>query len=245
MGLKRLYQEEPCKVVNEKKFMSLITKNILAYHSPQHQHTSVTSEYVKSMLHHSLWNDFVRLLSRSDTGRPSFASKFLDSVRSTGINQIDSAARYLSDNHGGSERLLGTVHAGDKGFKINTKVLFSGNTSDGTLQLEAGRKITPLEEQAKGAERADAFGTLREVNMVERFLNICEGKGYPKPSVYQGQYNLICRGPEKELIPLLRKHNMTFNAYSPLGGGFLPGKLMTGNTAGTRLVALTGAHFHN
>lgn len=81
--------------------------------------------------------------------------------------------------------------------------------------------------------------------MLESFIVICENNGYVKPSVYQGQYNLICRRPEKELLPFLRKHNMTFNAYSPLGGGFLTGKLTLGTAEGTRLRSAYGAHFAN
>lgn len=38
---------------------------------------------------------------------------------------------------------------------------------------------------------------------------------------------------------------MTLNAYSPLGGGFLTGKLTTGNAEGTRLDSAYGQHFRN
>lgn len=91
--------------------------------------------------------------------------------------------------------------------------------------------------------------------MLEEFLAICEEKAYVKPSVYQGQYNLLCRNIEKSLFPTLRKHNIVFNAYrysqnfpistivsltvhcSPLAGGFLTGKLTKGRAEGTRLAA--------
>ncbi|RYC57391.1 hypothetical protein CHU98_g8812 [Xylaria longipes] len=183
---------------------------------------------------------------------PDFASQFLDSVHSTGISQIDTAARYPPDNHGGSERMLGTVRASDKGFTINTKVLFAGQSSDGTLSKEAVRKSVATSLKQLNIDKIgilyahcpDEYGVSNfPVNMLERFLEICDEKGHLKPTVYQGQYNLICRGPEKELIPLLRKHNMKFNAYSPLGGGFLTGNLTTGNAAGTRLGSAYGAHF--
>lgn len=104
---------------------------------------------------------------------PTNVSAFLDTVRDLGIGQIDTAARYPPDNEGGSERMLGTVKAPEKGFIINTKVLFSGNSSDGSLSREAVRKsvansletlgvdkihilyahvpdkVTPIEEQAE------------------------------------------------------------------------------------------------
>jgi aflatoxin B1 aldehyde reductase len=59
--------------------------------------------------------------------------------------------------------------------------------------------------------------------MLEEWLSIAEHEGYVKPTVYQGQYNLLCRGFEETLFPLLRKHHMSFAAFSPLAGGFLLG----------------------
>lgn len=49
--------------------------------------------------------------------------------------------------------------------------------------------------------------------MLEEFLDICEEKGFVKPSVFQGQYNAVCRRPEQDLMPLLRKHGIAFYAY--------------------------------
>ena len=84
-----------------------------------------------------------------------------------------------------------------------------------------------------------------------KYFDICEAKGYVKPTVIQGLYNAVYREWETELFPLLRKHNCVFYAYrylpsllllllstcscrlqiahadntSPLAGGFLTGKL--------------------
>lgn len=44
-------------------------------------------------------------------------------------------------------------------------------------------------------------------------LQICETEGLQKPSCYQGDYNLVTRGMETKLLPILRAHNMTFNAF--------------------------------
>lgn len=43
--------------------------------------------------------------------------------------------------------------------------------------------------------------------------------------MYQGLYNLVCRAGEAELFPVLRKHGISFYAYSPLGGSFLSGDI--------------------
>ncbi|KAL8779025.1 MAG: hypothetical protein Q9213_007140 [Squamulea squamosa] len=70
--------------------------------------------------------------------------------------------------------------------------------------------------------------------MLEKLLRICEEKGLRKPSCYQGDYNLITRGMESKLLPILRAHNMTFNAFRPLAAGFLTGKLINNEHEGTR-----------
>lgn len=70
--------------------------------------------------------------------------------------------------------------------------------------------------------------------MLEKFLSICEERNYVKPSIYQGEYNLVRRDAEDSLFPLLRKHDIRFVAFSPLGGGFLTGKFTAGNAEGTR-----------
>jgi len=70
---------------------------------------------------------------------------------------------------------------------------------------------------------------------VEDYIDVCVKEGYVKPSYYQGQYNAVCRNHEKSLLPLLRKHDMHYVAYSPLAGGFLSGIFTQGtNVSGTR-----------
>ena len=49
--------------------------------------------------------------------------------------------------------------------------------------------------------------------MLEQVLRLCEGKGLQKPSCYQGDYNVVTRGMETKLLPILRAHGMTFNAF--------------------------------
>ena len=49
--------------------------------------------------------------------------------------------------------------------------------------------------------------------MVAEMIEIAERKGFVKPTVYQGQYDIICYGDETELFPLLKKHGTAYNAY--------------------------------
>lgn len=56
---------------------------------------------------------------------------------------------------------------------------------------------------------------------VERICALCKEKGYPLPTVYQGNYSPVARRQETELLPTLRKLNIAFYAYSPIAGGLL------------------------
>ena len=60
-----------------------------------------------------------------------------------------------------------------------------------------------------------------ESETLQEWLKVAEERSYVKPSIYQGQYNLLCRSWEDKLFPLLRQHGIQFSAFSPLAGGFL------------------------
>lgn len=49
--------------------------------------------------------------------------------------------------------------------------------------------------------------------MLEQMVRLCEEKGLQMPSCYQGDYNIVTRGMEMKLLPILRAHGMTFNAF--------------------------------
>lgn len=92
--------------------------------------------------------------------------------------------------------------------------------------------MTPVEEQAEAFDavyRQGKFSKLGICNfspeMLQKYVEICDKHGYVKPSVYQGQYNLLCRTYETTLFEYLRKHNIAFMAFSPLAQGVLTGKV--------------------
>lgn len=85
-----------------------------------------------------------------------------------------------------------------------------------------------FEETLRGIDEAYRAGGFKRfglsnysVGHVKEVLEVCKQKGYVLPSVYQGNYSAIARRAEDELFPLLRQHNISFYAYSPIGGGFL------------------------
>ena len=55
---------------------------------------------------------------------------------------------------------------------------------------------------------------------VQKIYDYGKSKGYILPSLYQGYYNAVARRCEKDLFPLLRRLNITFYCYSPLGAGW-------------------------
>ncbi|KAF2198783.1 Aldo/keto reductase [Delitschia confertaspora ATCC 74209] len=187
-------------------------------------------------------------------------SKLAEDFKRARITGIDCAARYPADNPGGSEKRLGECKLHEEGFAIDTKILIMGNgdgsLSEGKIIESVERSLkmlgvdklnvlychgpdrtTPLEEQASTLDslyRAGKFSKLGISNfdpeMLSSFLAVCKEKGYVKPSVYQGQYNLLCRTYESTLFPLLHKHNVSFIGFSPLAGGYLTGKLTLANS---------------
>ena len=56
---------------------------------------------------------------------------------------------------------------------------------------------------------------------MQKVYDHCKEKGYPLPTVYQGNYSAVARKQEEVLFPTLRKLGMSFYAYSPMAGGFL------------------------
>ena len=55
-----------------------------------------------------------------------------------------------------------------------------------------------------------------------------------RPLIYQGEYNVITRGMERKILPLLRANDMAYYAHCPLAAGFLTGNFTKGQYAGTR-----------
>jgi aflatoxin B1 aldehyde reductase len=167
---------------------------------------------------------------------PKDVTAVLDAFAARGHTQIDTAPNYP-----GSEARLGLANAPAR-FTVHTKILGMGNGTLAPSQIHASIEAslkalkvskvetvffhvpdreTPFEDSARAMHEAWQVGKFNRFGLsnytaaeVQRFLNICEEHGYNKPAVYQGHYNAVARGAEKELFPILRKHGMAFFAYS-------------------------------
>ncbi|KAI0554732.1 Aldo/keto reductase [Xylaria curta] len=181
--------------------------------------------------------------------------RHMAALKAIGVREIDTAALYPFSNPTKSEQIIGKSRLGQEGFLIDTKIMwFNGGkgtlTKDNIpksvedslerLGLEKVNVLyaigpdhdTPLEEQAAAFDavyRQGKFAKLGLCNfspeMLEKYVEIAQSNGYVKPSVYQGQYNMICRTYEATLFPFLRKHDIAFAAFSPLAQGMLTSKL--------------------
>ena len=175
----------------------------------------------------------------SEDGTDEQGIKILNLLKKHNVNVIDSGKVY-----GHSEVALGRINDGS--FLIDTK--WAGGTSPpmtaervledakdsvaklgkvGTFYFHVPDPSTPVEEQLAGVDEAYKAGLFTRFGLsnyqpgqVQEVYDVAKAKGYVLPTVYQGMYSPVNRKTE-ELLPLLRRLGISFNAYSPLAGGFL------------------------
>lgn len=181
-------------------------------------------------------------------------SEFLDSFRSRGYSDIDTARAYPVGRGGTCEQLLGSAQLkigtwANLGTKVQSftpgshrpehiaasieKSLKALNLENVDLMyLHAPDRATPFKDTLAAIDTAYQAGKFERFGLsnfsaaeVDEVIEICQQNNFVRPTVYQGQYNAICRGSEKELVPTLHRHNIAFHAYSPSACGFFTGKV--------------------
>lgn len=187
---------------------------------------------------------------------------FLVALKQHKIRELDTARVY---NAGKSEEDLGSISDVQNDFSVATKapgfspgslsyqnVINNCKASLSALKREkldlyyfhGPDRQTPLEESLRAIDelykegKCASFGVSNyHATEVEEILRLCAKHDFVRPSVYQGGYNPLARAGEKELFPLLRKHNIAFYAYSPLAGGFFsrPSEQLRSPPAGSRM----------
>ena len=174
---------------------------------------------------------------------------FFNAFANRGYHEIDTARHYSPHAPGSSEPRIGAVSAGDR-FAIDSKADYTnGYTKESVLRdIDMSRELlgvtqiniyylhmldreNPLEPLIEALNQAYKEGKIKSwgisnyrADEVQKTIDICEQHGFVKPSVYQGYYNPIVRGGEKELFPILRKYGIAFYAYSPAAAGFFAGR---------------------
>ena len=195
---------------------------------------------------------------------PEGVTSFLKIVKAHNIKEVDTARVYAS---GQSEEMLGLASASNT-FAISTKapafapkslsyekIVDNCNASLAALKvdkvdiyyLHGPDRATPLAEQCRAIGHLYSQGKFNRFGVsnlsdaeVQQIHDICSEEGYVRPTVYQGGYNPIGRGPEVTLFPLLRRLGMSFYAFSPLAGGLLAKPLseVSNPKEGTRFEAM-------
>jgi aryl-alcohol dehydrogenase-like predicted oxidoreductase len=168
--------------------------------------------------------------------------KAFKKAKDLGINFFDTAEAY-----GQSESMLGEALAseGREGLVIATKVMPQNATYGGTLRAadrslkRLGLKCVDLYQLHYPNPLYGLGGTMRAFDKlyldgkiamagVSNFglSGVIKARDLLKSTSLvsdQVQYNLLERGPEKELLPYLQKEGMMLIAYSPLAQGLLSG----------------------
>ena len=169
----------------------------------------------------------------------------------TGGRELDTAYVY---NNGTTESYLGEILPGlnPSDFEIATKVhpRITGKLDRETILMEFAESLkrmnrdkvdllyfhfpdgkTPIEEALETVAELHAQGRVGEFGLsnypawqVVDIAYKCDKIGCPRPTVYQGMYNALCRNVEPELFSAIRSLGMRFYAFNPLAGGMLTGK---------------------
>lgn len=167
----------------------------------------------------------------------------------TGNREMDTAYVY---NGGTTEEYLGEILPKLDGYYLATKVhpRITGKLDRETILMEFNESLrrmnrdnvdllyfhfpdgkTPIDEALETVKELYKQGKIKELGLSNypawQVIDIaykCEKIGCPRPTVYQGMYNALCRNVEPELFPAIRALGMRFYAFNPLAGGMLTGK---------------------
>ncbi|SDA60722.1 MULTISPECIES: aldo/keto reductase [unclassified Janthinobacterium] len=92
----------------------------------------------------------------------------------------------------------------------------------------------PMEDVAGAVRDLIAAGKVKYFGMCEAGVDAISRAHAVQPvSALQSEYSMFTREPEHEILPLLEKLGIGFIPFSPLGKGFLTGKIDAGTTFAT------------
>ena len=188
--------------------------------------------------------EFLSVLEKGGVKDIDTAQMYFDSEKLLG--DVHAASRFSIDTKhiGGAEPGESTkekvIARGEKSLaNLQTKsvsavsIYLMKKKVDKELQVDvfyihAPDRNYPIEDTLAGINELYKAGKFKRfglsnfyANEVEDVIRICKEKNFVLPSVYQGNYSAMARKLETDIFPTLRKHNISFYAYSPIAGGFL------------------------
>jgi aryl-alcohol dehydrogenase-like predicted oxidoreductase len=100
--------------------------------------------------------------------------------------------------------------------------------------------LTPLEETLRALDDAVRAGKVLDVGfsdfpawLVARADALAQAWGLTRPAAIQVEYNLAARDADRELLPMAETLGLGVMDWSPLAGGVLTGKYLSGGAADT------------
>lgn len=177
--------------------------------------------------------------------------KMVKTFLATSNREMDTAYVY---NDGATEHILGEIlpNLDSQSYEIATKVhpRITGKLDRETILMEFTESLhrmkrdsvdllyfhfpdgkTPIDEALETVAELHQQGKIKELGLSNypawQVIDIaykCDKIGCPRPTVYQGMYNALCRNVDPELFPAIRSLGMRFYAFNPLAGGLLTGK---------------------
>lgn len=172
---------------------------------------------------------------------PEAAQEILNVFRKHGFNVLDTARSYSPHANWTCEPLLGQTDFAEWAV-MNTKypptgktpqtkenVADSINESLKALKVDQVNYITchvlrpelaPFPGMCEAVNEAYKAGKVKKYGLsngtpaqVEEIHKLCQENGWLVPTLYQGSYNPADRKDEAEMIPLLRRLGMVYQAY--------------------------------
>lgn len=185
------------------------------------------------------------------TADATASREMYDACRAAGINFFDTAYIYTD---GASETLTGRFVGVERdGLVIATKAAYTGGAGRENLraQFDLSRQRlgmdmvdilylhrwdaeTPLEESFETLAEMQAQGQIRYIGVsnfaawqVMKAQAVAEKLG-TRIDILQPMYSLVKRQAEVEILPMAVSEGFAVAPYSPLGGGMLTGKYLSG-----------------
>ncbi|KAF7595637.1 hypothetical protein BBP40_005385 [Aspergillus hancockii] len=184
-----------------------------------------------------------------------------------GVTELDTARSYPD-----SEATIGKTSSLDS-FIVHTKVQLGQHPRAGVLAsaqkslkalgvpsvdvyfFHAPDPTNPLDESLSAINELYKQGKFKRFGLsnfsaaeVEEVHQLASSRGWVLPTVYEGKYNPVARHMEKDLLPVLRKLEIAFFAYSPVAGGFFakdPDALLKKTETGRFDSESVGGQFYN
>jgi len=146
-------------------------------------------------------------------GRVVIATKFGFRIGATGAQSgVDSRPEHIRE----------VAEASLKRLRIETIDLFYQHRVDPDV---------PIEDVAGAVKELIREGKVRHFGMSEAGAQTIRRAHAVQPvTALQSEYSLWWREPEKEILPTLEELGIGFVPYSPLGRGFLTGRMTAGTT---------------